>query len=163
MRAKRRHERFTRRLEVEFSAHDKTYVGISSNFSIGGLFIRSNYPFPPETLITMKIHLPDGSLAHATGRVKSALKTAVTGMKNGMGVELVSYDNAYTEFIRTFQPEVMPHPAKETGEAAKPAAELPEFLIVTCTQCGVKNKIPRAKISWGIKCGKCRAPIEVVA
>jgi hypothetical protein len=167
LRPKRRHERYTRRLEVEFSAHDKTYVGISSNLSMSGMFIRSNHPFPPETIVSMTIHLPDGKFARVKGRVKTALRTAVTGIKNGMGIEFIERDPNYLDFITSFEgPDPTgqsPRPGRAEERPGQPGAgpSAADFLIVACPQCGVKNKVAKAKISWGVKCGKCRSPIEM--
>ena len=36
-----------------------------------------------------------------------------------------------------------------------------ENVSVKCTNCGVKNRIPRRKINEGPICGKCRAPLKV--
>lgn len=35
------------------------------------------------------------------------------------------------------------------------ASQLPEYLIITCSDCRVKNKIVREKLSLNPRCGKC--------
>jgi len=105
---KRRQERFTRRCEIEFSSGSQTYFGISSNFSISGLFIRTRNPFVPGTFIAIVLHLPNGSLSKLTGRVIRAHKTTLGATvsasgffkeKDGMGVELTEKDSYYLQFI----------------------------------------------------------------
>ena len=106
---KRRHKRFIKRFETELRADDTTHRGITSNLSLNGLFISKNRPFPPDTILAIVIHLPDGSTSKLKGRVRRALKT-LTGeligtrlksFKNGMGVEIVEKDDNYIEFIKS--------------------------------------------------------------
>ncbi len=171
MRPRRRHERFVRRLETEFSADGKDYRAISSDFSCGGLFIRTNHAFTPGTLLDIVIHLPEGNTSKITGRVRRAIKTPVVSLKNGMGIEIISRDSAYTHFMTTFHAECERQAEAElTGSEAvreqgtaqarpEPAGEL-EFIIIACPSCGVKNKIRSAKAGQGPKCGKCGAPLK---
>ncbi len=105
-RNKRRFKRFTRPCETEFSARGGSYRGITSDFSLNGLFIRTNHPFPPDTIFDFMVHLPDGSVSSLQGKVKRAMKNsqvkgAGTPMKNGMGVELLKKDVNYLHFIRS--------------------------------------------------------------
>ena len=108
-RDKRRFRRFTRRCEAEFTASGVSNRGIGSDFSINGLFIRTNHPFAADTVIDILVHLPDGSVSSLQGKVKRSMKSSlgrVIGVptkeqKNGMGVELVSKDVNYLNFIRS--------------------------------------------------------------
>jgi ribosomal protein S27E len=165
----RRHERFIRRLEVECSARDENTRGISSNFSLGGLFIRTNRPFSPGTLVDLNIHLPDGGAAKATGRVKTAQKTALASLKNGMGIEIIEKDLNYVTFIKSLGADSR----VETGEAAStrkretpgdstvtPDSGSAEFFIIPCPHCGVRNKVRTSRSSPGMKCGKCGNPLR---
>jgi hypothetical protein len=106
---KRQHKRFIKRCEVEFIANDITHRGISSNFSLNGFFIRTNYPPAPDTILHIVIHLPDGSTSKVTGKVIRASKTLtgrvmgtpVKTLKNGMGVEIIEKDTNYLHFIKS--------------------------------------------------------------
>ncbi len=108
-RNRRRFRRFTRRCEAEFTAGDVTSRGIASDFSLNGLFLKTNYPLIADTLIEITVHLPDGTAAKLKGKVKRAMKTAVgkvmgipvKSLKNGMGVQLVERDASYLHFIRS--------------------------------------------------------------
>jgi hypothetical protein len=144
---RRRHERFVRRLETEFSADGKEYRAISSDFSCGGIFIRTHHAFPPGTLLDIVIHLPEGFPAKVKGRVRRALQTPIATLKNGMGIELIEKDGPYLRFMRSLTGEC----EGEAGASEKPA----EFLIVTCGKCNVKNKVDKSRIAAGPKCGRC--------
>ncbi|MDA8078734.1 MAG: PilZ domain-containing protein [Nitrospiraceae bacterium] len=171
MRPRRRHERFVRRLETEFSADGREYRAISSDFSCGGLFIRTNHAFAPGTLLDIVVHLPQGNASRITGRVKRAIKTPVVSLKNGMGIEIINKDPAYLDFMATFHAEcereadaALPGSAaareqEVPGTKPEPASE-PEFIIIACPSCRVKNKIRSAKFSLGPRCGKCGAPLK---
>jgi hypothetical protein len=105
---KRQHKRFIKRCNVEFVANDITYRGISSNFSLKGFFIRTNYPSTPDTILHIVIHLPDGSISKVTGKVIWALKTSIGSvigtpiktLKNGMGIEIIEKDTNYLHLIK---------------------------------------------------------------
>ena len=104
----REQKRFIKRLNTDFSVDSVTHKGVSSNFSISGLFIRTNYPYTPDTLLDIAIHLPDGHVSRLKGRVKRSLKTSlgrvmgapVKSLKNGMGIEIVESDAHYLHLIR---------------------------------------------------------------
>ncbi len=108
-RNRRRFRRFTRRCEAEFTAGDMTSRGIASDFSLNGLFLKTNYPVTADTIIEITVHLPDGATAKLKGKVKRSMKTAigkvmgipVKSLKNGMGVHLIERDAAYLHFIRS--------------------------------------------------------------
>jgi hypothetical protein len=108
-RDKRHFRRFTRRCEAEFTYLGVSNRGLASDFSINGLFIRTNHPFGADTVIDVMVHLPDGSVSSLRGKVKRAMKTDLgraigmqtSGHKNGMGLELVQKDVNYLNFIRS--------------------------------------------------------------
>ncbi|MBA4371691.1 MAG: hypothetical protein C0402_02385 [Thermodesulfovibrio sp.] len=162
--SKRKHARFIRRLETEFSADGKDYRAISSDFSCDGLFIRTNHAFPPGTVLSIRVHLPDGETAVLKGRVRRALKTTVVSLKNGMGVELLEKNLSYTNFMLGFtgectenvepaEPKFRPVDIPQAVEETAPPA--PDFMIIGCPACGVKNKVRTERLSQGPKCGKC--------
>ena len=164
--SKRKHDRYVRRLETEFSAEGKNYRGISSDLSRSGLFIRTNHAFPTGTLIDILIHLPDGTSSRLKGNVRRALKTPVVSLKNGMGIELTEQDSFYTKFLDAYSPEdeTVNGPAAidrsgSSGEAATP--DLAAYLIVACAHCGARNKVLRTKMAAGHTCGKCSHPLVI--
>ncbi len=106
---KRRFRRFTRRCEVEFTVGNISNRGIASDFSISGLFLRTNHPFADDTVLDIIVHLPDKSVSSLQGKVKRAMKTSLGRVmgtpakeyKNGMGIELIKKDVHYLNFIRS--------------------------------------------------------------
>lgn len=106
---KRQDKRFIRRCETEFAVDGITHRGISSNLSLNGLFISTNRPFPPDTILDILIHLPNGSTSKLKGRVRRALKNLpgkvmgipAKSLKNGMGVEIIENDDNYFEVIKS--------------------------------------------------------------
>jgi uncharacterized protein (TIGR02266 family) len=169
LRTERKHARFIRRLEVECSANNENTRGISSNFSLGGLFIRTNRPFTPGTLLDLHIHLPDGRASKAKGVVKTAQKTALASLKNGMGIELIEKDLNYVTFIRSFGPDSRVDTGEEalSGKQEAPeehtetaGRENAESFIIPCAHCGVKNRVKLSRSSPGMRCGKCGSPLR---
>ncbi len=136
-----REERFIRRLETEFTSGGVTHRGISSDLSLKGLFIRSRHGLAPDSTLDIKIYLPDGKAALAKGIVRKTVKTDSEVSKNGMGIELFETDSNYVNFIKSFTEE--------------------EYLMITCTECRAKNKVPKAKLHLGPKCGNCKARLRI--
>ena len=174
MKTRRGHERFIRRLETEFTAENKNYRGISSDLSISGLFIRTNHAFVPDTLLDIVIHLPDSTDVKLKGRVRRAIKTPIVSVKNGMGVEITENDPRYIKFVKAVIPGAQNEPSPEEIKTVNssrihieepPPAEppLPEFTIITCPGCGIRNKVRSAKLPLGPICGKCRSPLTAQA
>ncbi|MEW6109069.1 MAG: PilZ domain-containing protein [Nitrospirota bacterium] len=172
MRSDRKQERFIRRLETEFSADNKTYRGISSDLSLTGLFIRTNHAFAPGSVIDITIHLPEGVTSKLRGKVRRAFKTPFVALKNGMGIELTERDSNYINFIKTYLSEdefKAPSEKAKTGTESAAKKEAPsgavnqDFLILSCSKCGAKNKVPGSKISMGPKCGKCGSQLIILA
>ncbi len=159
----RRSQRFIRRLETEFSATGKSYIGISSDFSISGLFVRTNHAFVPGTIVDLVVHLPDGKEARLRGNVRRAIKTPIVSLKNGMGIELLEKDENYTEFIRSLSDN-----SAQTPDVSQPASDTPpsesefrgqdagsDFLTMRCPHCGIKNRVNKEKLPLGPICGRC--------
>jgi hypothetical protein len=107
MEEKRRLRRYTKRCEVAFSSQNVTVKAIARNFSLSGLFIRTNRPFAPDTMLDMEVYLPDGTTSQLKGTVKWFRKTQGSGMPetqidaliNGMGVAVFEKDAKYLDLI----------------------------------------------------------------
>ncbi len=108
MAEKRNQKRFIKRLNVDFTVDGITRTGVSSNFSINGLFIRTNHPYVADTVLDIVLYLPDGRKIKLKGKVARASKTDLgrimgipsNKMKNGMGIELIEKDVEYLKLIR---------------------------------------------------------------
>lgn len=145
-----RHPRFTKRLEVTFSSGGLSFRGILSNISTNGIFIRTNRGFTPDTIVDIEVVMPDNKISFLKGIVKRTTKTTLSSVKNGMGVELMEKDSIFENFVQSINDET-----EKTGEASPP----PEFQIISCPVCGVKNKVLNSKIALAPKCGKCGASL----
>ena len=104
---KRRQKRYAKRLAIEFVSDGQTYRGICRNLSLDGLFIKTRKPLPPERIINILVHLPDGSISKLTGKVTRAIRDphglifAAAGIppKDGMGIQLLEKDANYLSFV----------------------------------------------------------------
>lgn len=101
MSERRRHRRFARRLQVEFSAGGRKFTGISSDFSEKGLFIRTRQAIPAGAYVDIKVFLPNGSTSTLKGVVRRTARAGADAAHNGVGVELIIRDEPYREFIKT--------------------------------------------------------------
>ena len=98
----RRRKRFRKRCEIELVTNNTVHRGISTDLSLRGLFIRTNLPFPPDTILDVVLHLSDGLTAKLKVKVKWLEKVAeatTIASKHGMGVEIIEKDTNYLRFI----------------------------------------------------------------
>lgn len=110
MKNKRKQKRFIKRYETEFVLNNITYRGISRDFSLNGLFIRTKYPMASGTIVDITIHLPDGLASKLKGKVRRTSKnpvgkvmgSPVKTVKSGMGIEIIEKDANYLHLIRSF-------------------------------------------------------------
>jgi Tfp pilus assembly protein PilZ len=159
--SKRRHKRYTKRIETEFSSGDMTFRGISSDLSEKGLFIRTQHGFVPGAVINIQLILPDGSTSQLKGVVRRTVKTHLHLVKNGMGIEIIESDNNYVRFVReeligipfnTSKPSDVPE-VKTEARAGEASEE--EIIILDCPDCGIKNRVKASALSLQPRCGKC--------
>ncbi len=155
-RAYRRHPRFTRRLEVTFSAGAHQLKGIVSNLSASGLFIRTNRGFAPGTLIDIQLVTPDNRLSSRKGVVRRTIKNPLLPGKNGMGVELTETDDTFMRFLGASLRDL----GLSGGEEGPGARPFSTHEVVVCASCGIKNRVPREKRSLGARCGRCGRAID---
>ena len=155
----KRTKRFTKRLEVTFRAGGLDFRGILSDISDSGIFIRTSRGFAPNTTLDIELVLPDNTVSHMKGIVRRTIKTPLA-IKNGMGIELTKKDAAFERFVKTFYEERDADNDAATQKEEKPSP--PEYQIISCPRCGVKNKVLQAKISEGPLCGKCKTPLVIV-
>lgn len=121
----------------------------------------------PDTLIDIVIHLPGASDVKLKGRVR---RTFTNPVKNGMGIEIIESDPRYINFIKSVFPDACEEPTaggpdpdtsfqKNIHEPPSDGPLQPEFTIIACPECGVRNKVNNAKLSLGPICGKCGHPL----
>ncbi len=166
---KRQSQRFTKRLEVTFSANGSKHRGISSDLSSGGLFIRTQNGLTPGSMVDIEVYLPDDKVGQLKGIVRRTTKTALSVIKNGMGVELIDRDQNFLEFLRKFDMIENQSPEDPTPSAKVQEGNLggqktdvaPESVIIVCPNCNIKNRVRAPSFSLGAKCGKCGAVLEM--
>jgi hypothetical protein len=71
---KRKQKRFPKQCATQCISKNVTFKGISSDFSISGLFLQTNHPLKNNEVVDIIIHLPDGSLSKIKGRVTRSSK-----------------------------------------------------------------------------------------
>ncbi len=170
MRSRRKHERFPHCLALEFSLQGETYHGISDNFSREGCFIRSRGAFAPDTVIHIDLQLPDHASSRLMGIIRWVTPTPEASPENGIGVEIISEDDLYAAFTRRLSAGEYQNGGRSMNAAAadsltpgtQPAAPAPgqECVILSCPDCGVKNRILKTRLSEHPKCGRCRSPLK---
>jgi hypothetical protein len=177
---KRRHKRHKKRIEVHFKGGDDSVArGFARDISEQGLFIRSRKLMPPGTQIDITASLPEG----VSGQMRGIVRRNVKGLQstshnlNGMGVEMLAYDMAFSHYLRTVVGDltgpdlsmysntlgspIVVEKKEEEQQAARPSV-LPErkteaeSVVVACISCGTKNRVPRAKFSSMPKCANCQ-------
>jgi hypothetical protein len=148
---KRKQPRFTKRLEARFIAEGESFVGITSNLSENGLFIRTKKGFAPESILDIELVMPDGKVSLIKGIVKRTVKVPLL-IKNGMGIELLKKDETYMHYVKSLREE-------DKNSIEEKAVD--DFQIILCPGCKAKNKVRKDKISLGPRCGKCKTPLVV--
>lgn len=106
---KRRQKRFDKQCEMEFISNNIIFRGLSSDFSLIGLYIVTDHPCFPDAILDITIHLQDGLDSKIRGRVRRTLTLASGNMmedtmnapKIGMGVEILEKDTNYLHLIRS--------------------------------------------------------------
>jgi hypothetical protein len=105
---KRKQKRFIKRCETEFTANGVTCRGITNDFSMNGLYIKTARPLPPDTEVDIVVHFPDGSMSCLSGLVKRSDKLSFgtinrssknKSKKSGMGVEIFEKDANFLHLI----------------------------------------------------------------
>lgn len=126
MAGKRRHKRIIKRLDVRFSSEGSNFRGTSSNFSEGGLFIRTMKPLPPDTQVEVSIKLPDDTVSKLKGTVRCSLKSLQRAGRSGMGIEISENDRHYVNFLNTLLPpgEQILYREHEKAAPAPPGARI---------------------------------------
>jgi hypothetical protein len=98
---RRKHPRFIKRLTAKFMAKHHDCMGISSDISENGLFIRTNKGLGPSSVITIHIIMPNNTVSVLKGLVIRTIKTPFPSIRNGMGVELLERDSTFTNFVKS--------------------------------------------------------------
>jgi Tfp pilus assembly protein PilZ len=101
---KREAKRKIKRLPVTFSCKTEEYIGISSNFSTKGLFIRTRKPFNIGLPVNLVLELDENTKIALSGVISRAkVKTKYEASNCGVGVQLTEAPEAYKDFLEVLQ------------------------------------------------------------
>ncbi len=96
---KRASERFTKEVSVTFYSGKDHYSGISSNFSVSGLFIKTAEPLKPGTPLKITLEISKKEKIYLEGIVIRSIKTGESNINDGMGIKLKETPFIYDKFI----------------------------------------------------------------
>lgn len=99
---KRIKDRATKRLSVKFGCNTLEHSGITSNFSLTGIFIRTNAGLAPGTPLDIELTLPDDMVLKLKGTVmwtKRVHPKLAEFSRNGMGIMLKDIPEVYTRLV----------------------------------------------------------------
>lgn len=86
--------RYDQVLEVRYQSVKDFLVDYSENISKNGIFVRSEAPPPIDTIVPMKIYLPNGKVLEITGRVAHTIDPEAAQRLShapGMGIEFLHF------------------------------------------------------------------------
>lgn len=92
--------RFEQTLEVEYNTVGDFLIDYSQNISKNGIFVKTDRPQPVETIVPLKITLPNGEKLEITGKVAHVIDAELAadlGRQAGMGVQFMSYHGTSQE------------------------------------------------------------------
>ena len=166
---KRKHKRYRKRLETRVTSGDLGLSAMTSDLSASGLFIRTQRGFSPGSNVVIDLYLPDSKVCRVKGIVKRTIKTPLSVVKSGMGIELqnIGKDSCYIEFLETFviDRDTLDTPlpqgsGNDRSEQKESNVGEEPYVIVPCTACDVKNRVLKTKLSQKPRCGKCGKALE---
>jgi hypothetical protein len=102
MAEKRVIKRHRKRLQVKFGIGTPTRLGFTEDFSNGGVFIKTTFIHPPQTVLRVELQTPMGEIVEAEAMVRWAKRVPpalLRTVKGGMGVRFLRF-NAGEEAYR---------------------------------------------------------------
>jgi hypothetical protein len=66
--------------------------------------VRTSKPFPPDTTVDLTIYLNDNDLTRFRGVVCTTAQTGLIHGKNGMGIEIIQYDQNFVTLMNSLLP-----------------------------------------------------------
>jgi PilZ domain-containing protein len=89
---RRRIDRDRRRISVRYGSEAARFLGYTQEMGEKGLFLQGNQLFPPGTVLSMELELPEG-IRSARGMVRWVKEVPPAfrrSMRGGMGIELLT-------------------------------------------------------------------------
>jgi len=132
--------RVKKRLPCTLGHADRHQTGLILNLSQGGLFVQTNMPAEPGSLIDIGFRDPSGEAdidLHGAVIWRRRVSSRMTGRtESGMGVRLLGGTPAYAElltaFLRRAEPELIREAAKaapEVSNAVEQSREGSEYIV----------------------------------
>lgn len=101
---KREAKRKIKRLPVTFSCKTEEYIGISSNISTTGIFIRTRKPFNTGLPVNLVLELDENTKIPLSGVISRAkIKTKFETSNCGIGIQLTEAPEAYKDFLEVLK------------------------------------------------------------
>ncbi len=96
---KRVAERYKKEVPVTFYDGKESYKGLSSDFSVSGIFVITRGPFKPGSPIRITLEISNKKNIYLSGIVIRTIKTGDENIKDGMGIKLNETPFIYHNFI----------------------------------------------------------------
>ena len=129
---KRRHPRFIKRLTATFFVDHQKSRGISSDLSESGLFIRTSRGLTVNTPLDIELLLPNDRVSFLKGVVRRTVRTPISAIKNGMGIEITQKDKIFTDFVKSIM--------GENGANVLEKDQAPELQAISLSECNTPQK-----------------------
>lgn len=92
--------RYDQVLEVHYASVSDFLVDYSENISKNGIFVKTENPADADSIVPMKLYLPNGDVLEITGKVVHALPPTLAGELQrpaGMGIEFLHFHGSSQE------------------------------------------------------------------
>ena len=96
---RRRSDRHSAKIPVDYSAVDSFFTEFCSNINDGGLFVETENPPPTDTVVQLQIRLPELDEPLTLEARVAWVSDGKADAPSGMGVEFIGMDSAARETI----------------------------------------------------------------
>jgi uncharacterized protein (TIGR02266 family) len=104
--------------DVTIGGNGRVFTGVSSDVSMGGIFVATFRPIPEGTRVSLRFRLPTGQVM-ATGIVRWT-RDARPGVVAGMGIELAEVGEIDRAVLQRFCDAHAKHAPRESLVLARP-------------------------------------------
>jgi hypothetical protein len=100
---KRKEARLSMKLYTKLSTDSLVSVGLLSDVSENGLFIRSTRDFPMGEAIDIELFMPDNNNPILKGVIRRKIELPDSHRKYGLGIELIEKNMVYGYFLKSLK------------------------------------------------------------